>query len=184
MEEFFGFILSSDRTCEKNACSETYYLLKNVLGLEVILAKPVHNISGLSLVRITTDPIPILSKIEEVILNDQSILRYAHKLVPITHKIETNLNGIESLSRELSQKIQEHETWKISLRRRHSKYSRNEIIGIAAQEINVGKVELENPTWFLIIEVIGRWTYMSLSPKESISISKHRPDESDDYLSF
>ena len=60
MKDCPGFVISSARTHEKNASSEMYYVLSELLVQEEVNASPVSGISGLSIVTFQGDPVQVL----------------------------------------------------------------------------------------------------------------------------
>ncbi|MEE9410816.1 MAG: THUMP domain-containing protein [Candidatus Heimdallarchaeota archaeon] len=184
MEKFSGLIISCGRTLERNASSEIYYILTELLDYVDVNVEPVKDISGLSIAVFTIDPIVTIERIKEIAEKDISAMRYVLKLVPIQYRILTSLENYEIVSKHFSLKIDEGDTWKINLRRRHTTISREEIIKKIASKINKGKVMLDNPKKYLIVEVLGKWTYFSLSTFPELSMSKYGLDDIEDEFTF
>ena len=184
MEEYQGLLISSARTLERNASSEIYYMFTEILGYEDVKVSPVKGISGLSLAKISKDSILAIEEAKRTIENDVSVLRYVLKLVPIQYRIATSYENFEVASSTFSSQIKNGDTWKISLRRRHTNFSREDIITSIASKITKGKVLLDNPDYYLIVEVLGKWTYLALSPFPELSVTKYVPEESIDNFTF
>jgi len=184
MEEYLGLLISSARTLERNASSEIYYLFTELLEYDDVKVSPVKEISGLSLAKLTKDPILALEEAKGIIENDASVLRYVLKIVPIQHRISTSLDNFEEASEAFSSLIKPEDTWKINLRRRHTTISREEIISSIASKISHGKVMLDNPNYYIIVEVLGKWTYLALSSIPELAVTKYIPDESEDDFTF
>lgn len=184
MEEYLGLLISSARTLERNASSELYYMFTELLQYEDVSISPVKEISGLSLAKLKKDPIIALKETKQIIENDASVLRYVLKIVPIQYRISTNLRDFELASEIFSSQIKTEDTWKINLRRRHTTISREEIIGSIASKISQGKVMLDNPHYYIIVEILGKWTYLALSSIPELSVSKYLPEEAEDDFSF
>jgi tRNA(Ser,Leu) C12 N-acetylase TAN1 len=180
MEDYPGFVISSARTQEKNASSEMYYVLSELLDQEEVNASPVSGISGLSIVTFQGDSIQVLKKLQEMI-EDNPLFQYTLKIVPFQYKVSTSIENLKEAATKLSTEIDEANTWKINVRRRHTQIPRNEIIGAIANVINKGKVMLESPDHYVIVEIIGKWTYLAVSsiPELSISISQFHEEEDD-----
>ena len=184
MEEYLGLLISSARTLERNASSEMYYLFTEILDYEEVKVSPVKEISGLSLAKISKDPILAVEEVQKIIENDASVLRYVLKIVPIQYRISTSYENFEAASSTFSSQIKDEDTWKISLRRRHTTISREDIITSIASKITRGKVLLDNPAYYVIVEVLGKWTYLALSPIPELSVTKYLPEESEDDFTF
>jgi tRNA acetyltransferase TAN1 len=184
MQEFSGILVSSARTLERNSSSEMFYLLSEILGYEDVDVQPVSDISGLSIATFSENPILTLEKIKTEIEKDSSILQYSLKLVPIQYRTNSSIEKMEGIMEIFNDQIGEDDTWRITLRRRHSQLSREEIIHSLAEVITNGSVRLENPDYYIIVEVLGKWSYLSLSPISEISISQYISDQENDEFTF
>ncbi|MHA1952863.1 MAG: THUMP domain-containing protein [Candidatus Heimdallarchaeaceae archaeon] len=182
--EYHGLLISSARTLERSASSEVYYLLSEILGCSVVDVKPVREIPGLSIATFSDDPILILEKIKTEIEQDQSFLQYTLKIIPIQYKVSTSLDKLRQLAIVFNDLIDNDKTWRINLRRRHSQLSREDIIGAVAEKITNGKVMLENSDYYIFIETLGKWTYLSISRQPELSISKLKIDDNNDSFTF
>ena len=184
MTEFLGLIGSCARTQERNASSELYYLLTELLDCKNVDVYPDSSISGLFIAKFDEDPILVLQRIKEEFEKDRSVLRFTLKLVPIEYRVPTTIENMREIAKKISPKIKEKDTWKVNLRRRHSQFSREEIITNVADEINVGKVMLDNPQHYMIVEILGKWAYFSLSSIAELSISQDENTNAEDEFTF
>ena len=92
---FNGFIISSQRTFERNASSEVYYLLTEILKLpKNIEIFPIKELSGLSIAHLPkdADPDEILEEIRQKLEEDPSVLQFVLKIVPIQYRTQSKLN--------------------------------------------------------------------------------------------
>jgi len=94
------------------------------------------------------------------------------------------LEKLEEFSSIFAEQIQEGDTWRINLRRRHSTLERNNIIRTLASKISKGKVSLEDSKFHLIVEVVGKWTYLALSTISELSLSQFINFEDTDDFTF
>ncbi len=180
MEDYPGFIISSARTLEKNASSEIYYVLSELLELSEVSVSPITGISGLSLATFQGDSVQVLERIRDMV-EDNPLFQYTLKIVPIQYKISTSIDNLKEAAMKLSDEIPDGATWKINVRRRHTQIPRTEIINAIANEINKGKVMLESPEHYIITEIIGKWTFLAVSslPELAISVSQFQEEEDD-----
>lgn len=183
MEDYPGFVISSARTLEKNASSEMYYVLAELLDQEEVYVSPVTGISGLSIVSFQGDSNQILKEIQTMI-EEQPIFQYVLKIVPFRYRFSTSLENMREAAIKLNAEIGENDTWRINLRRRHTQISRTEIITAIANEITNGKVMLESPHHYIVVEIIGKWTYLSVSTLPELPISSSQFDEYEDEFTF
>lgn len=184
MQEFSGLLISSARTLERNSSSEMFYLLSEILGYENVDVNPVPDISGLSIATFSENPISTLEKIKTEIEKDNSVLQYSLKLVPIQYRTNSSIEKMEEIMKIFNDYIGEDDTWRITLRRRHSQLSREEIIHSLAEIVTNGSVKLENPDYHIIVEILGKWSYLSLSPISGISVFHYISDQENDNFTF
>ena len=175
MKVFHGLMVSSSRTLERNASSEVFFLLTEILGYTNVEVYPIKEISGLSIAKFEENPIITLKKIEEVVEEDNAVLQVTLKLVPIEYRIETSIEEIREAAISLAHR---------NLRRRHSQLKREEIISAVASEIKEGKVKMENPDVYVIVEIVGKWTYMTVSKKAELSLAMYQKEREEDEFSF
>jgi tRNA(Ser,Leu) C12 N-acetylase TAN1 len=184
MESLSGLICSCTRTFERSSSSELYYLLNDVFGYKDVKVSPIRNIPGLSIAAFSEDSILVLQKIKAVFEKDKTILQYTLKIVPIQYRVISELESYTQIAKIFAEKIQNNDTWKINIRRRHSQLSRDAIISSIADEINKGKVQLESPKYYIIVEIMGKWTYFALSPIAELSLARENPSEYRDNFYF
>jgi tRNA(Ser,Leu) C12 N-acetylase TAN1 len=174
MEEFRGFVISSRRYHENEAAKEMQYILEMILEYEDVEVEPVYNLTGLSIAHFQKDPVDTLEKIEEKMEEDPDLFEYVLKIVPINFKLNTEISEISELAAKFESKIGESDKWRILLRRRATDIAHDDFIDAAAKELDVGIVDLEEPEYFIRIEVMGDETYMSLSKEKELSVVKRR----------
>jgi tRNA(Ser,Leu) C12 N-acetylase TAN1 len=182
--DYPGLIISSARTLERSASSEVYYILSEILECTNVDVKPVREIPGLSIATFSDDPIITLEKIKTELEQDSSFFQHTLKIIPIQYRVSTALDKLSQVAEIFNDLIDDDKTWRINLRRRHSKLSREEIIGAVAEKITKGKVMLENSDYYIYIETLGKWTYLSLSCYTGFSISKLQIDDNKDTFTF
>jgi tRNA acetyltransferase TAN1 len=184
MQEFSGILISSARTLERNSSSEMFYLLSELLRYDNVDVNPVPDISGLSIATFSENPILTLEKIKVEIEKDNSVLQYSLKLVPIQYRTNSSIEKMKDIMGIFNEQIGEDDTWRITLRRRHSQLSREEIIHSLADIITNGSVRLEDPDYYIIVEILGKWSYLSLSPISGISVSHYISGQEKDEFTF
>lgn len=184
MQEFSGILISSARTLERNSSSEMFYLLSEILGYDDVDVNPVQDISGLSIATFSENSVSTLERIRDEIKKDSSILQYSLKLVPLQYKTDSSIEKMSKIIEIFNKQIGEEDTWRITLRRRHSQLSRDEIIHTLAENMTKGSVRLENPDYYIIVEILGKWTYLSFTPISEISVSHYIPNQEENEFTF
>jgi len=132
----------------------------------------ITNMPGILTAETKLDPIDVVRKIKEMLLDEPWSVRYCLRIIPIQKVIETKIAEIEKSIVELSDQILDDETYRISIEKRNSNVSSQEIITKIADKIK-NKVSLEFPDKVLLIEILGNIAGISILKKSDIlSIEK------------
>ena len=156
-------------TCPRHLEPETEEELKDILGEfgDSDVKVTITNMSGILTVETHLEPIEIVKKIKDMLLDEPWSVRYCKRIIPIQKVIESKIDEIETSVAELSDQILEDETYRISIEKRNSDLSSKEIITKIAGRIK-NKVSLEFPDKILLIEILGNKTGISILKKADI----------------
>jgi tRNA acetyltransferase TAN1 len=127
----------------------------------------VSNMSGIITVQTKLDPIEVVRKMKEILLDEPWSIRYCLRVIPIQKIVETNLEKIEECISSISDKIEDNESYRILIEKRNSDISSKEIITNIANQIK-NKVSLDFPDKIILIEILGIVTGISLIKKSDI----------------
>jgi len=127
----------------------------------------ISNMSGILTAETALDPIEVVKKMKEMLLDEPWSIRYCLRVIPIQKFIETNVKEIEEAISSMSNQIQDTDTYRISIEKRNSDVSSKEIITKIADQIK-NKVSLEFPDKIILIEVLGSVTGISILKKSDI----------------
>jgi len=132
----------------------------------------ITSMSGILTAETKLDPIEIVRKIKEMVLDEPWSIRYCLRIIPIQKIIESKMEEIEEAISSMSQGILDGETYRISIEKRNSDLSSKEIITKIADKIK-NKVSLEFADKIILIEVLGNKTGISILKKSDVlSIEK------------
>ena len=132
----------------------------------------ITSMSGILTAETKLDPIEIVRKIKEMVLDEPWSIRYCLRIIPIQKIIESKMGEIEEAISSMSQEILDGETYRISIEKRNSDLSSKEIITKIADRIK-NKVSLEFADKIILIEVLGNKTGISILKKSDVlSIEK------------
>ena len=132
----------------------------------------ITSMSGILTAETKLDPIEIVRKVKEMVLDEPWSIRYCLRIIPIQKIIESKMEEIEEAISSMSQGILDGETYRISIEKRNSDLSSKEIITKIADRIK-NKVSLEFADKIILIEVLGNKTGISILKKSDIlSIEK------------
>ena len=161
-------------TCARHLESETKQELSSILK-SIGDSEPsiiITNMSGILTAETKLDPIQVVNKIKEMLLDEPWSIRYCLRIIPIQKIMETNIESIENGLSDLINLISENESYRISIEKRNSNISSQEIISRIAKKIK-NKVSLEFPDKVVLIEILGNKTGIAIVKKTDIlSIEK------------
>ena len=102
-----------------------------------------------------------------MLLDEPWSIRYCLRVIPIQTIIETKIEEIEKIATHISKQISDNETYRISIEKRNSDLSSQEIITKVANRIK-NKVSLEFPDKIILIEILGNKTGISVLKKSDV----------------
>ncbi|MGB0723963.1 MAG: THUMP domain-containing protein [Nitrosopumilus sp.] len=156
-------------TCARNLEGETE---EEILDILDELGDPdvkisVSNMSGIITIETKLDPIEVVRKMKEMLLDEPWSIRYCLRVIPIQKTVETNLEKIQECVSSISNNIEENESYRILIEKRNSDISSKEIITNIANQIK-NKVSLDFPDKIILIEILGIVTGISLIKNSDI----------------
>jgi tRNA acetyltransferase TAN1 len=79
---------------------------------------------------------------------------------------------------ELLPKIGKDESFRVTLRKRHTDLDSKDVI-IAVADVIPRRVDLDNPDWTVLVEIVGDWTGVSVLNEDDdiLSIMTMRDDQ-------
>lgn len=132
----------------------------------------ITKMSGILTGETSLDPIEVVRKIKEMVLDEPWSIRYCLRIIPIQKIVETQIDEIEKTVSDLSHQISDDEKYRISIEKRNSEISSKEIITKIANQIK-NKVSLDYPDKVVLIEILGNKTGVSILKKSDVlSIEK------------
>ena len=139
----------------------------------------VSSMSGIITVQTKLNPIEVVRKMKEMVLDEPWSIRYCLRIIPIQKVVETNIEEIEKSISNMSSEINEKESYRILIEKRNSDISSKEIITKIANGIK-NKVSLDFPDKVILIEILGIVTGISIIKKSDIlSLEKTKRSMSD-----
>lgn len=168
-------------TCARHLEPETEDELRDILeefgdlDADIIIT----NMSGILTAETKLDPVEVVKKMKEMLLDEPWSIRYCLRIIPIQNIVDTKIEEIEKIVAENSNQILDNETYRISIEKRNSDISSQEIISKIADKIK-NKVSLEFPDKIILIEILGNKTGVSILKKSDIlSVEKTKRSMSD-----
>lgn len=156
-------------TCARHLEPETEEELKGFLD-EFGDPEPeitITSMSGILTAKTKLDPVEVVRKIKEMLLDEPWSVRYCLRIIPIQRVVETRIEEIEKAVEELAVNISKDEKYRISIEKRNSEMSSKDIITKIASKIK-NQVSLEFPDKIVLIEILGNKTGVSVLKKSDV----------------
>ena len=165
MDEF-NLIVSTYRFREEDAQDEILELLDE-FGDQTAESEIIE-IKGMILVQSSLDPIAVIDKLKDLVASEPWQIRYVLRVLPVQVVVPTRLDTIRQAARELITKIG-NDTFRVTVEKRHNSLGSMQIVKAIADQIS-NKVDLENPGWVILVQVLGGLTGVSvLRPNQIFS---------------
>ena len=159
-----NLIITCARHLEGDAEEEIIDILDELGDSDVKIS--VSSMSGIITVQTKLDPIEVVRKMKETLLDEPWSIRYCLRVIPVQKVVETNIEEIEKTISSMSDQIEE-ESYRILIEKRNSDISSKEIITKIANGIK-NKVSLDFPDKIILIEILGIVTGISILKKSDI----------------
>jgi tRNA acetyltransferase TAN1 len=156
-------------TCARHLESETRQEIVGILE-KIGDSEPttiITNMSGILTAETKLNPVEVIKKIKEMLLDEPWCIRYCLRIIPIQKIMETKIENIEEGISDLIKLISNGETYRISIEKRNSDISSQELISRVAKKIK-NKVSLEFPDKVILIEILGNKTGIAIVKKTDI----------------
>lgn len=169
----FNLLATTSRGNERPMINEILYLLKEELGdAEAQAAKT--KIRGLIVAKTALDPYDVIEKFRVILKERPYEFRYALRILPIEKVVPTDLIEIKQATTQLAERINENESFRVTIEKRFTTLHTKDLIEAAAGDV-ARKADLKNPDKILLIEVLGALTGLSLlKPNDVLAVVKEK----------
>jgi tRNA acetyltransferase TAN1 len=168
----FNLLATTYRGFERNACSELSNLLGDIGDSSPTVERT--GVAGLIAAKTTLSPFDVIEQFRGILHERSYEFRYMLRIIPIEKVVQTDLAEIQVVAAELSSKIGEDETFRVTVEKRFTQIISRDIVEAAATKIE-RKVNLSKPDKILLIEVVGGFTGLSLiKPGQILSVMKEK----------
>jgi tRNA acetyltransferase TAN1 len=163
----FNLIATTYRYREFDAIDEMLDLLDDIGDSDAFFE--VTNISGLITGNTNLDPFHVIEKFKGMVQSEDWRFRYVLRVIPIESVTNSSPSDIAMAAIELSKrKISSSDPFKLSVEKRHNSALRSlELIRTIAKEID-NPVDLDAPTWIVLIEILGNITGIAVLHNDQI----------------
>ncbi|MBS7633604.1 THUMP domain-containing protein [Candidatus Bathyarchaeota archaeon] len=168
----FNLLVSTMRGFENAVCTEMRFLLGEIGDKEPVVNRT--GVSGLIAAKTALNPLDAIKRLRIILEERPYEFRYALRIIPVESVVRTEKEEIQETVAELSPKIDENETFRITVEKRFTTLHSRELIEVVAASIK-RKVDLNNPDKIVLIEIVGGLTGLSvIEPCDIISVQKEK----------
>ena len=163
-------------TCARNLESETKNEIRKILDELGDQEPEILNVDmrGILMVNTIIEQSKIIDCVKNKIIEEPWLIRYCLRIIPIQRITDTEIDKIKQNVIKLKDTIQKNDSYRITIEKRNTSISSNEIITEVA-EIFPNKVSLNQPDWIILIEILGNKTGISvLKDDELFSLDKSK----------
>lgn len=121
----------------------------------------ITEIKGIIVAQTALDPFLVIGKLKELVATEPWQVRYVLRVLPAEAVVPTDLDAIREAAKELATRIESDDTFRITVEKRHSPLASMDVINAIAREIG-SKVDLEDPDWVILVEILGVQTGISI----------------------
>ncbi len=170
--EDFNLLVSSARGEEHDANSELRYLLGELGDRH---ARTNHtSVSGLTVARTELDPVLLISRLRTRLNIRPWEFRYVLKVKPVKRVVPCTLEEITAAVVQQASTVKRGETFRVSLEKRQNHISSKEVIDSVASKVP-RKVDLQNPSKLILIEIISQVAGVSIiSPSSILGVEREK----------
>ena len=156
-------------TCARNLESEAKNEIRKILDELGDQEPEILNVGmrGILMVNTTIEPSKIIDWVKNKIIEEPWLIRYCLRIIPIQSITETEISKIKQNVIKLKDTIQKNDSYRITIEKRNTSISSNEIIAEVA-EIFSNEVSLNQPDWIVLIEIIGNETGISILKNDEL----------------
>lgn len=166
----YNLLVSCPRERERAAESEVRYFIGDILeDAELEISRT--PVSGLLACKTSLNPFEVIKRLKEFADENPYQFRFAIRFTPLEECVDSEITKIVEATQRLLQKIGENESFRVTVRRRHTELDNMEVV-IAVADVIPRKVNLDTPDKTVLVEIVGDWTGISVL------------DEKDDILSI
>ena len=150
-------------TCARSLELETKNEIKKILDELGDQEPEILNVGmrGILMVNTIIEPSKIIDYVKNKIIEEPWLIRYCLRIIPIQMITETEIDKIKQNVIKLKDTIQKNDSYRITIEKRNTSISSNEIITEIAK-IFPNKVSLNQPDWIILIEILGNETGISI----------------------
>jgi len=168
----YNLIATTDKITMSGASSQLWMNLRAVGDPEPKVNKT--HVKGIIQGSTTLDPTEAIMLMKEHMKSEIERYDKLYRVMPILSWVKTNIEDIVNEVIAQKDRIGEDEKFRVTLEKRKTELRSREVIEAVAEVID-NPVDLENPDWIVLVEIMGEHTGVSIVRKEALfNVQKER----------
>jgi tRNA acetyltransferase TAN1 len=165
-------LATSDIWSASAACSELWMLLRTAGDETPSVTRT--RVKGLIAAETSLEPLEAIRRIRGELREKPESFKNLLRIIPIEATVPTEIDEIVETAQGLAEKIPVDESFRVTLEKRRTKLRSRGVIDAVAEKID-RKVDLEEPDWVILVEIVGKRTGIAVVPRDGIlSVQKER----------
>jgi tRNA acetyltransferase TAN1 len=163
----FNFVATTFRFREEDLINELEDFFHEFGETDLELSET--NVSGLIVGKSSKDPLEFISFLRTKLETSAWEIRYLLRFIPIQVVVITEIENIKNALLKLVNEsaIPVDQPIKIHVEKRHTPLKKMEIIDAVGPHLKL-PVDLSNPKWIFLVEIIGKYSGISVIPADSM----------------
>jgi tRNA acetyltransferase TAN1 len=161
----FNFIATTFKGLEREAATECASLLGGMGDPKP--AVTTTGVIGLVVGRTSLDPVEVVSRLKALVDEEPSSVRLVLRFIPVEEVVDATLEAVKAKVATMSFRIAEGDSYRVTVEKRHNEIRSQSFIEAAASSVK-REVDLEDPDWVVLIEVIRDVAGVSILRPDSI----------------
>ncbi len=129
---------------------------------------------GLITARTNLDPVEAIGRLRSELREDPDRFRVLLRVIPVEARVRTDLTEIAEEAHRMAERIGEADSFRVTVEKRRTGLHSMEVIEAVAEDID-RRVDLENPDWIVLVEILSRITGVSvIRPEGLLNVQKER----------
>jgi tRNA acetyltransferase TAN1 len=161
----FNLIFSTFRFKEEEAQDEILDLLELFGDHDAVCE--ITDIRGILLANSRLNPLTVTEKLRQITASEPWQLRYILRALPVMQVVPTSIEDISRAASELGAAIETNQSFRVTVEKRHTSLESMQVVNAVASGIE-RKVNLLNPDWIILIQILGAQTGLALIKPDQI----------------
>jgi tRNA acetyltransferase TAN1 len=168
----YNILATTEKITMSAASSQLWMNLRAIGDPEPKVSR--SRIKGIVMAETTLDPVEAIIKLREHMESDVDRYDRLFRVFPIVARVPTEIEDIVEEVQRQAGVIEEGQKFRITLEKRETEFRSLEIIDPVAAIVD-REVDLNDPDWVILIEVMGKMTGITVMPPEGmLNVQKER----------